>query len=171
MRTIEIILIVLLVINAAGCAELRRKFTRKKRPKREPISFYRVEEYQPKSAHERYQDHYVFWRNWHLDLERTDGSSFLKDMTAMDESLRHLTAMRDLLVDEKAKELNGQIENLQEIREKMKKRRRDVMKDVHSRKVIERTGRIIVNNFSYNMMESYISDVNEQRGKGESEVK
>ena len=171
MRTIEILLIVLLVINAAGCAELRRKFTRKKQPKREPISFYRVEEYQPKNAHERYQDHYVFWRNWHLDLERTDGSSFRKDMTAMDESLRHLTAMRDLLRDEKAKELDAQIAKLELIREKMKSRKRDVMKDVHSRRTIERAGRIVVNNFSYNMASEYIKDSYIEADTEESEVK
>jgi len=157
---IRIIIVAFLVVGLSGCAELRRKFIRKREPKKEDVSFYSVQEYNPAPAPERYQEHYVFWKNWHLDLERTGGTSYLRDMRAMDESLRHLTAMRDLLKEEKAAQLQIQIDNLEDIRERMRKRERDVMEDVRARRVIERTGRIIVNNFSYNAASDYLKSEN-----------
>ena len=153
---LKIALIIFLILNLGGCAQLRRKFVRKKEPKREQVSFYRVEEYQPKPPQERYREHYMLWRNWHLDLLRREDTSHLKDLRAMNESLRHLTAMKDLLAEEKAEELNAQIEDMQSVLERLKERKRDIMDDVHSRRIAERVERIIINQFSYNRVEEYI---------------
>lgn len=166
---LKIALVFVLITNICGCAELRRKFIRKRKPKKEEFSFYRPEEYKPKPPHERYQDCYILWRNWQLDLERTEGTSHLRDITALNESLRHLTAMRDLLVDEKAEELDVQIKHLESLLEKLKKTKRDIVKDPHSRKLAERTGRVIVNNFSYNRMKDYIKSDNAELNTKESE--
>ena len=145
---VKIALIAILIFNVSRCAELRRKFVRKKEHKKEDVSFYRVEEYRPKPPAERYQEHYMLWNNWHLDLERTDGTSRLRDLNAANEALRHLTTMRDLLIEDKAKELDVRIEEMKEILVYLKERRRDVMADTRTRKTIERLGRIIINNFT-----------------------
>jgi len=168
---LKIAFLIILTFYLSGCAELSRKFTRKNPHKKETVSFYSVEEYKTKSPAERYRDHYVYWRNWHLDLERTDGSGFKRDMTAMDETLRHLTAMRDLLADEKAQGLTERINDLETIRDKMKRRRHDVMKDPHVRKIIERSGRVIVNNFSYNAVKEFLINEDVDGAVKESEVK
>ncbi len=164
---LKLILIVVLITNLGGCAELRRKFIRKKKPKKEEFSFYRPEEYKAKPPHERYQEHYILWHNWHLDLERMEGTSHLRDMRSLDESLRHLTAMRDLLEEEKAKELDVQVKHMETVKEKIKKTKKDVVKDPHSRKVIERVERIIINSFTYNRMKDYIKS--DDSGLGEKE--
>lgn len=168
-KLLKIILIFALVSSVCGCAELRRKFIRKKKPTKEEFSFYRPEQYNPKPPHERYQDSYVLWRNWQLDLERTEGTSHLRDLNALHEILRHLTAMRDLLKDEKAVELGVQIKHMDSLLEKLKKTRRDIIKDPHSRKLVERVGRVIVNNFSYNRMRDYIKSDSPQTKAKESE--
>jgi len=152
----KITLVIILILNISGCAELQRKFVRKKEPKKEEITFYRVKEYAPKPPHERYKDHYVLWRNWHLELERTDGTGYSKDIMVLNEILRHLTAMRDLLKDEKSKELGMQIGYLETLLARVKEKEKDIMKDVHSRKILEKVGRVITNNFSYNRMKDYI---------------
>lgn len=166
---LKLALIIVLIANICGCAELRKKFVRKKKPRKEEVSFYRVQEYKPRPPHERYQDHYVLWHNWQLDLERMEGTSHLRDIRSLNESLRHLTAMRDLLEDEKAKGLDIQIKYTEGLREKLKKTKKDIAKDPHSRKLIERIGRIVVNNFSYNRMKDYIKSDNSEMGVEESE--
>ena len=72
---LKLVLILFLAMNISGCAELRKKFIRKKKPREEERAFYRAEEYRPRPARERYYDHYVFWRNWQLDLERMEGTT------------------------------------------------------------------------------------------------
>ena len=153
---LKIALIIILITNVCGCAELRRKFIRKKKPRKEEYSFYRPEEHKPASSQERYRDYYVLWHNWHLDLERMEGTSRLRDINSLTESLKHLTGMRDLLVEEKASELQIQIDLMEGLLSKLKKTRRDITKDTRSRKIVERVGRVIVNNFSYNRMKGCI---------------
>jgi hypothetical protein len=156
-------LFIILIINISGCAELRRKFIRKKKPRKEEASFYRVEEYGLKPPHERYQDHYILWHNWHLDLLRAEATSHLRDIRAANEALRHLTEMRDLLVDEKAEELNVQVKQLEELAGRIKVKKIDIIKDLRSRKRAEKIERVIINMFTYNRMKDYIKHGNPQK--------
>ena len=162
-------LIIIIAANICGCAELRKKFTRKKKSQKEDFSFYRPEKYKAKPPDERYQEHYVLWYNWQLDLERTDGVSHLRDMRALNESLRHLTAMRDLLQEEQAEKLDIQVKHIEKIRTRLKKTRVKLMKDTRNRKLAERTGRIVVNDFSYNRMKNYIKKEDPEVPDEESE--
>ena len=156
----KILLIIALIANLAGCAELQRKFTRKKEPKKQDYSFYRVEEYQSKPPHERYAEHFMLWRNWQGDLERTSGTSHLRDLNSANEALRHLTAMRDLLQDEQAQELGIEIEKMEKLTERIKYTKSDIITDVHSRRMVERIGRLIMTKFSYKNMRDHIkSDI------------
>jgi len=168
-RYLKSVFILLIIMNITGCAELRRKFIRKKKPTKEEHSFYRVEEYGLAPVDERYHDHYVFWRNWQLDLERMEGTSHKRDITAVNESLRHLTEMRDMLMEEKAAELNIQIKKMEALAAELKTRRIDFTKDMRSRRTIERTGRVIVNNFSYNRMKDHLIRDNQEKSVEESE--
>ena len=160
---LRIAFIVFLILNISGCAELRRKFVRKKNHKKEAVSFYSPEEYKPKPPHESYQEHYVLWRNWHLDLERTEGTSHLRDIRAANEAIKHLTAMRSLLQEEKAKGLDIQIGEMGALLARLKEKKKDIVKDVHSRRMLEKIGRVVVNNFSYNRMKNYIKSENLQK--------
>lgn len=143
-------LVIVLIFNISGCAELRKKFIRKKKADKRESSFYVIEKYKPKPSDERYQDHYVLWHNWHLELERTEGGSYLRDIRAATEALKHLTAMQGLLIDEKAKELDTQIKHMERLLERLKQTQEDITKNVHSRRTVEQIGRVVVNNFSYN---------------------
>jgi len=156
MGYLKILLIVMLAVNIAGCTQLKRTFTRKSDRDREEHSFYRIEEYRQKPPHQLYQESYILWHNWHMDLLRMEGTSRKRDITATIEALKHLTAMRDLLVEEKAKELDLQIAKMEGILERLKKRRRNVKDDTLSRRTIERLERVIINMYTYRKMKDYI---------------
>ncbi|MBL7071244.1 MAG: hypothetical protein ISS26_03620 [Candidatus Omnitrophica bacterium] len=168
MRWLRSLLIVFLVVNIAGCAELRRKFVKKSETKPEERSFYRIEEYQPKPPHERYKESYMMWHNWHLDLLRTEGNSRKRDINSASEALKHLTAMRDLLAEEKAGELDEQAAKLQGIIDGLKNGRSNVMDDINTRKAAERMERTVINMYSYNKMKEFIKTAIELKG-GENE--
>jgi len=155
-KMLKAVLIIALAFGLCGCAELGRKFIRKKDPKKEKVSFYSPEEYRPKPAPERYQEHFMLWRSWHSDMERMGESSHLRDMNSASEALRHLTAMRDLLEEERALKLDEQIRHIEKLKNRLKKSKKDITKDPHSRRLLERVGRVITNNFSYNRMREYI---------------
>jgi hypothetical protein len=157
-KYLKIALIIVLIANLSGCAELRRKLIKKKKSRKEEISFYRVEEYKTKPLAERYDEHYMLWHNWHLDLLRMEGTSHLRDLRAANEVLRHLTEMRDLLEQEKASELNVQIEQMEGVIAKLKREKRDVAEDVRSRRLLEKIERIIINDFTYNRIKGYIKE-------------
>lgn len=164
-------LIFVLIANIYGCAQLQRKFIPKRKPKKEEYSFYHPEEYKPGPPHKRYQKHYMLWHNWHLELERADKMSHLRNVMSATEALRHLTSMKDLLEEEKAKELKKQIDDLEAVLKRIKEKKKDVMRDVHSRRIIGKIERIIINEFSYGRMKNYIKRDRGDNSKEESEVK
>lgn len=160
-------MIIILAVNLAGCTQLKRKFTRKSDRDREEHSFYRIEQYRQKPPHELYQESYILWHNWHMDLLRTEGTSRKRDISAATEALKHMTVMRDLLVEEKAKEFDVCIAEMEGILERLKGRRRNVREDTLSRRTIERLERVIINMYTYGKMKDYIKSESDIGG-GES---
>ncbi len=155
-QLVILISVVTIVLLPCGCAKLKRKFTPKRKPKPTEYSFYSEREYEPKSPQELYQEHYVLWHNWHLEMERMDTMNYKRVLFSANECLKHLTAMRDLLVEEKAEELDLQIVQLQEVIDRIKTRNRTASGDVRIRRILEKIGRVIINDFTYNRMEPFL---------------
>lgn len=155
-KFIQVVLIVLFVISLGGCADILRKFTPKKKDEKPDYSFYQVEEYKPRPAPERYVKNYILWHNWHRELERADETNYTRDIFNANESLKHLTAMRDLLYEEEAKKLDVRIEEMKSVIERMKTRLERVRDNVSYLRAVERVGRIVQDEFSYKRMQKYI---------------
>ena len=85
-----------------------------------------------------------------------DGTSHLRDLNSANEALRHLTAMRDLLMDEQAADMDIQVKNMEELIERIKYLKRDIVKDPHSRRKVEKIGRMVMTKFMYRRMKNYI---------------
>lgn len=152
----KIVLIFAMISVLSGCGELAKKFIRKNQPKKEGYSFYQVEEYKAKPAPVRYQNHFILWHNWHSELERSEDVSYSKDILSADESMKHLTAMRDMLTDEEAKKIDIQIKDLQFVINDMKKRHECVKDSVRNRRIVERVDRVVQDEFSFGRMRKYI---------------
>ncbi|MBU4377218.1 MAG: hypothetical protein KKD29_07095 [Candidatus Omnitrophica bacterium] len=148
--------VVLMVIVLAGCGDIMKKFVRKKDPGKEDYSFYQVEDYKPRPAPERYVKNYILWHNWHAELERTDDTNYTRDVFNLNESLKYLTAMRDLLDEEEAKKLDVQINDMQAVMERMKNRMECVKDNTNNRRIVARVGRVVQDEFSYKRMRKYI---------------
>lgn len=153
---LKIALISIIVTNLTGCGELAKKFIRKKSPKKEDYSFYQIEEYKAKPAPIRYQNHYTLWHNWHTELERSDPTSYSRDIMSANQALEHLTAMRDLLTEDQAKKLDAQIKDMKSVIEDMQKSHECIKDSVRNRRSVERIGRIVLDEFSYRRMRNYI---------------
>ncbi len=153
---IKIVLIVIVMTGLSGCADILKKFTPKKKADKADYSFYQVEDYKPRPAPERYVKNYILWHNWHIEMERPDDTTYIRDVFNANESLKHLIAMRDLLQDEQAKKLDVQINEMKSVIARIEKRHERVKDNVNNQRTVERVGRIVQDEFSYKRMQKYI---------------
>jgi hypothetical protein len=156
LNLLSLALLVALTTGLAGCGELSKKFIRKKPPKKEEYSFYQVDEYKAKPAPVRYQNHYILWHNWHTELERSEETSYSRDVMSANEALQHLTAMMDLLTEEQAKKLDRQISDMRSVVDDMQNRHECIKDSVRNRRTVERVGRMVLDEFSYKRMQKFI---------------
>ena len=98
---------------------MRKKFTRKKKDKEESEKFIPVLEpvdYPQKtySSQERYKQHYSLWQVWNRDLiqaiQKEDSDKRQKYL--LGQMIERLEAMKEVLADEKQKELVVMINDL-----------------------------------------------------------
>ncbi len=152
--------IVLAVSVLSGCAQLKEKFVPKpKDDKKQMKRYYAVRPYDVKPNLDLYTKRYIFWKNWHRDLlDVLTASNQKKKVVAIEQEISNLLDMRDMLVDEKAEELQGYINELEEVEVRLKSERITSGNEVRIRRQIENAGRQIKLKFSYNKMGPYIRD-------------
>ncbi len=114
------VLILALVLPLEGCANLRRKFTRKKKKKDavQDVPIWEPEDYPEKiySKKDMYEKNYRLWKVWSdellFDLSRKAGEQRLAYL--LRKCITHLEEMASVLTSEKAEKLNGYIRLLRE---------------------------------------------------------
>ena len=152
-------LILVLAITASGCAQIREKFVRKS-DEDEPVLRYKVvRSYDVKPNLDLYTKRYIYWKNWHKELlDVLSDSNHKKVMVSIEQEVSNLIDMRNMLIKEKADELQVYVVKLEEIEAKIKKERVTFGNQVRIRKILESLGRQIKLKFSYTKMKDYISD-------------
>ncbi|NQU95551.1 MAG: hypothetical protein HQ549_04900 [Candidatus Omnitrophica bacterium] len=154
-RFLLISLILLLSMNLAGCASLKKKFTRKK--KIEPkASFYHVRAYDVKPSLELYEKHYIFWVNWHKELIQELGQNRKSDIRCTEEMTSNLWDMMALLEDDKAAALAPHLDETKKIKEIIKKGNMTTANETRIRRILETEYRDIKRNFSPTKMAGHI---------------
>lgn len=120
-RLFLVIMILVFMFELTGCEAIQQKFTRKK--KRKPIRpvFYQEGEGETRPHLELYMMHYTYWKTWQEDLIANAGENSKRDKLASEEILGNLKDMRKHLVDEKGKELDAYIEEIEGITDKITK--------------------------------------------------
>lgn len=120
------IILVLVVMEIAGCASLptalQRKFTRKpKEGVHTPAAIYIQQgDYQKKYSNDYYyKTHYTMWREWQGELIDQLGGNSKKVSRCGQEALNHLTEMNRYLVADKQAELKPLIDSLSQIVHKL----------------------------------------------------
>ncbi|MBI4352420.1 MAG: hypothetical protein HY593_00690 [Candidatus Omnitrophica bacterium] len=157
---------------AGGCETLPKKFIRKKKePAHTPAVVYLEEGPTQKKFSNAYyyKSHFTFWKTWHDELSNRLGGNRKKAARTAQETLGHLTDMNRYLVPEKQKELEPLIQNVRRLVQDIENGR-DLGPQQGPIKVeIERTQRLIANDFTYDKVKDFIEpdvvDLSPGRGK------
>ena len=156
LKFLPYIALLVLLANLSGCAELKRKFTPKKKPKPIRRVYNRVEKYDIKPSMELYEKHYIFWINWHRELLETLGENFKSDVKCSQEITANTEDMATLLVDKMAAGLTPHVEALRKVEIIIDKRNMTKANETRIRRILEREYRAIKRKFSPKEMKDYI---------------
>jgi hypothetical protein len=158
MRRILLILIGLtLILGLSGCATIKRKFTRKKKKENKPEVILALEDYDKFiDYHELYKKHYLLWQYWHDELIASLEKNFKKQRQCVEQSLEHLRALGKYITEEKKELLNTYVERLEEIREKILKRRLNPIERDRISRELQKLKRLIDKEFRYSEIKAYI---------------
>ncbi|OGX17096.1 MAG: hypothetical protein A3K83_01935 [Omnitrophica WOR_2 bacterium RBG_13_44_8b] len=118
LRAISLLISFPLIISLTGCEAFVRKFTRKSKkenlPREEMVLAPEVYDSVQMSNEELYRQYFLFWKSWHDEL--INSLSFQgnrkKQIECVKESLKNLTSLRELLNEEKQKQLDVYIKEL-----------------------------------------------------------
>ncbi|MBD3296845.1 MAG: hypothetical protein GF392_05700 [Candidatus Omnitrophica bacterium] len=149
-----------MILFIAGCADLRQKFIpRKKEDESRTMHYYAVRKYDVKPSLELYTKRYVYWKNWQKEiLDVIDNRNHKKIVVALEQAVSNLIDMRNMLVEEKARELQTYIDEMTEIEMSVKEQRMTRGTKVRTRRKLESLGKQIKRHFSYNRVGGYIAD-------------
>ena len=156
-RFLFIALILFLSVSMSGCASLKKKFTRKDKPKAKE-AFYQTKKYDAKPTLELYEKHYIFWVNWHKEIVQELGQNRKSDIRCTDEMMSNLVDMMALLEDDKAAALAPHLDEIEKVQEIIKKGRLTKANETRVRRILETEYRDIKRNFSPTKMTGHIRE-------------
>ncbi|MDD5084590.1 MAG: hypothetical protein PHE61_00930 [Candidatus Omnitrophica bacterium] len=111
----------ILIGGLAGCADLQKKFIRKKKKEQVKPIFY--QEPLRKSNMELYRDHFLYWQGWQKEFVFDLGDNHKKEMQDLYETRRHLAVLPGYLEPEFAKKLEEEVKNFDRITSSLKQGR------------------------------------------------
>jgi len=147
------ILIFAFCILFSGCEAFVRKFTRKPKKaevKEEIVSIPQDYSQSDIPVEERYRQYFVFWKSWQDELiaSLSPSGSYKKRKGCLEEAIENLQNLRPLLFEEKQKDLDVYLEELQHLKD-------EISQDIYGtnlaslRSKAESLKRNILRDFSY----------------------
>jgi hypothetical protein len=153
------VLAAVVLVNAAGCASVQKKFTRKKdETSRIPKVIYIEEgQYQKKFSNDYYyKTHYSMWKTWHDELLlNLDGNAKKAERCAI-EAYNHLEQMSKYLNDEKKAQLKPMLDDMQRIMNRFSTSGYGDSERAGLRSELEKIKRLIANDFYYNKIKESV---------------
>ncbi len=146
------------MLNLTGCANLRKKFVRKRTPKKTSPHYYRMEKYTVVPSIELYTEHYTYWRSWHREIIELLGENTKKDKRCIREIIGNLEDMKSMLVDKKGDTLDEHIQVLRNIEGDIKRGSLTLATRTRIRRTLEKELKLIKIDFSYRKMEPFIRE-------------
>ena len=150
-----------LVFSSLGCEAFVRKFRRK--PKKEEMTKEEMvlvpEEYPSlfASKEEEYRQYFLFWKSWQDEFISAllDGKSHKKQLSCVDEAIKNIFMVKNLLLEEKQKKLDVYIKQLNDLRTTLAE---DLYttRSGHYRSKAETIKRNILLYFSYPKIKNYL---------------
>jgi hypothetical protein len=158
-RTAVVLLICAVMFS--GCADIKSKFIRKKKEP-EMKRYVPVREYDVRPSMELYTKRYIYWKNWHREvmalLKDPNETNNKKIVVAIEQENSNLIDMRNMLVDEKAEQLQQIIEQMAAVEMTIKKEKVTAGNRVQLRRKMDLLGKEIKDKYSYRKMAGDIRD-------------
>lgn len=157
-KLLVVVMVLFVAISLAGCDAVQRKFTRKKKNVKPVPKLYQLKKYDVKPSAALYSKHYAYWQSWMSELLQDLGDNRKRDTRSVEEAINQAHDMQNILVKEKADELEKQIKHLEDardiiVREELSQfNRTQVMGD------LERADRNIKRDFSVKRIKKYIKE-------------
>ena len=137
---IYLILVLFGLYSCLGCEAFVRKFTRKKKKRRviEEVVFV-PEEYpeNPLTQEELYRQYFIFWKSWQEELISylRVNSNHKKQLSCVEEAIKNLNVLKQLLVQEKAEELEKIIAEMNSLKD-------SIARDIYGTKTVQNRNRV-----------------------------
>ena len=169
-RILYFITAFLLIVNIAGCASVQRKFTRKKKEPVKMPHIYQVKTYEKKPTPELYKKHYVYWESFQSEMISVLGQNHKKDMVCIEHILSNLKDMQNMLMPEKAAELEIHITRLAKINDILVKEDLTKFNMNYVMTTLERESRYIKRGFIYGKVKNNLRASFGDQPKDKSEM-
>ena len=155
-KTIALMLVISLALGIAGCANVQKKFTRKKKETVKMPRLYQPRKYEKKPTPELYKKHYSYWESWQSELIKVLGQNHKKDALCIEEIISNLKDMQNILVPEKGDELTKHIDRLLEVKDIIVRESGSHADKSWSLMTLDRESRYIKREFQYDKVKGYL---------------
>ncbi|MCX5679563.1 MAG: hypothetical protein NTZ95_02705 [Candidatus Omnitrophica bacterium] len=155
-RVLTFAIALFLIFNIAGCASIQKKFTRKKKEAVKMPRIYQVKKYERKPTPELYKKHYVYWESFQSEMIMVLGQNNKKNMVCIEHILSNLRDMQNMLLPEKAAELEVHIVRLAKIKDILVKEDLTTFNRNYIMMTLERESRYIKRIFIYSKVKDSI---------------
>ncbi len=126
-KTILFVCCMFVLFNLVGCEAFVRKFSRKsKKDQNKTVEMVLApQEYKAPqvSKEELYRRYFMFWQSWHDELINalSFGSSVKKQLDCLNEAIKNLMNMRDILNDKKRAELDSYLTQMGDLKNSLER--------------------------------------------------
>ena len=157
-KIFAVMMIICVSVTLVGCDALQKKFTRKKKETKPIPKLYQIKKYDVKPSAALYSKHYAYWQSWMSELLQDLGQNRKKDTRCIDEALNQARSMQNILVKEKADELQKQINGLEEARDVIVREELSQFNRSQVLMTLDRADRTIKRDFSIKRIKGYIKE-------------
>ena len=122
-RLVSLILLMPLIFFSAGCATLKKKFTRPSKVKGSaPVQvLYGEEAYKNPPHREAYQDSYFLWKSWHEDALSYLSINQKRSLRSLRRSLEQLELMKSHVTEQAASRVTEPIQRLEKVAKRLER--------------------------------------------------
>lgn len=156
-RSTVLVVALAVALNAAGCANLQKKFTRKKKAVKAP-RIYQLKKYEKKPASELYKYHFAHWSSWQDELIDEIGENQKKNVVCVDGIVTHLRDMHGLLLPPKSDEFEKHVVRMEDVRDMITRGYLTQFNKDSVKGTLEREHRAIKRDFTYDKVKEYLID-------------
>lgn len=153
-KALIVVVALFVAFNMVGCANLQRKFTRKKKETVKMPRIYKVRDYERKPTPELYKKHYVYWESFQSEMIKTLGKNHKKDKMCIEHILSNLKDMQNMLVPDKAAQMDLHISRLAKVKDVVEKEELSKFNQNYIMMTLERESRYIKREFVYDKVKN-----------------